>query len=169
MNQTVAQSTEGVQIKRTALVVDDLDDMLDLLEIALNAANFRVLRASTTAEAIELFGSRASDIDLLMTDLRVGMDSGLELARKLISAKPSLQVLAISGYALEGQVITSNGRIEFLPKPFSTSELKNKLNTIFSPELPPLTFTVSGQQNGGFTLSTNCQTATANPKPERSE
>ncbi|MFO1500956.1 MAG: response regulator [Verrucomicrobiota bacterium] len=156
MNQTIAHSAEGARIQRTALVVDDVDDMLDLLEIALNAADFRVLRASSAADAVDLFQSCGTDIDLLMTDLRVGIDSGIELAQRLISAKPSLQVLAISGFAIEGKVVTADGQIEFLPKPFSTSELKSKLNALFAPASPRLTVTVTGNSAGNYTVSTTC-------------
>jgi DNA-binding response OmpR family regulator len=151
-------SGESAPSKRTALVVDDVDDMLDLLEIALSAADFSVLRASSAEDALELFEARSGEIDLLMTDVRVGSDSGLELAQSLLESKPSLQVLAISGFALDGTVVSGRGKIDFLPKPFSTSDLKRKLQAIF-PSPPPsarLTVTISGGANGHYTVSTNC-------------
>ena len=43
-----------VRAQKTALVVDDLEDMLDLLEIALQGSNFAVLRASSALQAMEL-------------------------------------------------------------------------------------------------------------------
>src|SRR5437016_5358401 len=114
------QSGGAVRTRKTALVVDDVEDMLDLLEIALDAADFTVLRASCAADALDLFAARGEEIDLLMTDIHVGTDNGLELAKALQTAKPTLQVLAISGFALDGRVISGQSRIEFLPKPFST-------------------------------------------------
>lgn len=156
MNSSVPSSAEAVRAQRTALVVDDVHDMLDLLEIALHAAGFSVLRASSAAEALDVFESKASEIDLLMTDVRVGGDSGLELARKLIAVKPTLHVLAISGFALDGRLVLATGKIEFLSKPFSTSELKNKLRSIFAPEPGRVTMTVSSGAQGNLTLSTNC-------------
>jgi DNA-binding NtrC family response regulator len=136
--------------------VDDLEDMLDLLEIALNAADFVVLRASSAEDAMELFEARSEEIDLLMTDLRVGTESGLELARSLMETKPSLQVLAISGFALDGRLVTDGSSIDFLPKPFSTSDLKRKLHTLFPPQAPRLTVTVSSTAQGPFTITARC-------------
>jgi DNA-binding NtrC family response regulator len=127
-----ARSSESFRTRKTALVVDDVDDMLDLLEIALTSAEFDVLRASSTSEAREVF-QRSDQVDLLMTDLRVGGDNGLELAHQLLAAKPSLRVLAMSGFFPERRLGGSKNQIEFLPKPFSTSELKAKLRSVFAP------------------------------------
>lgn len=118
---------------RTALVVDDLDAMLDLLEIALKAAEFHVLRASSVADALDWFYSRKEDIDLVLTDLRVGSENGLDLAQQLLTAKPTLRVLVMSGFASDRKLVKlRNDAIEFLPKPFTTSELKRKLKSVFS-------------------------------------
>jgi DNA-binding response OmpR family regulator len=146
-------TVEGVCAKRTALVVDDVDDMLDLLEIALHAADFTVLRASSAEDALAVFHARREEIDLLLTDVRVGMDSGLELAQSLLASKPSLHVLAISGFALDGTLVSGASKIDFLPKPFSTSELKRKLQSIFPPQPYPLTVTVSRDGSGRFRVS----------------
>jgi DNA-binding response OmpR family regulator len=157
MNSTVSvQSAAGVRATKLALVVDDVDDMLDLLEIALDAAGFAVLRASSFAEALEVFETRAPEIDLLMTDIRVGTESGLELAGRLRAVKPSLQVLAISGFVLDGKAISPRSKIEFLPKPFSRSELRKKLDSIFTLEPPGVTVTVTGDATGKFRVSATC-------------
>lgn len=158
MNSTVPVSATAVRNRRTALVVDDVLDMLDLLEIALNSADFSVLRASSAADALDTFEERADEIDLLMTDVRVGAESGLELARKLLVAKPSLQVLAISGFALDRKLVLACGQIEFLPKPFSTSELKRKLQSMFASDQEGVTLTISGSPTPKLSLSTNCRT-----------
>ncbi len=160
MSLTVpSRSTETPYKNRTALVVDDVEDMLDLLEIALHSAGLTVLRASNAADAEDLFEARAADIDLLMTDVRVGSDNGLELAKKLIAHKPSLHVLAISGFAIDGKVAIANTKIEFLPKPFSTSELKSKLAAIFANEPKQLIVTVTGTSRGSYTVSASCKPA----------
>jgi CheY-like chemotaxis protein len=123
------------QIRKTALVVDEVEEMLDLLEIALKGAHFTVLRASSIPEAVALFEERADEVELLMTEIRVGADNGLELAGRLRSSKPSLQVLAISGYPRDRRAAHAHGGIEFLRKPFTASELRNKLEALF-PSLP---------------------------------
>jgi len=155
------RANEGIRTKRTALVVDDLEDMLDLLEIALDAANFTVLRASSASDALDLFTARADEIDLLMTDIHVGTESGLEMARRMQATKPSLPVLAISGFALDGRLVSGQSRIEFLPKPFSTSELRTKLDSMFSPQF--VTLTISSGPNQGYKVTTRCNSPVMAP------
>jgi CheY-like chemotaxis protein len=154
---TPSHPTQRPRAKRTALVVDDVEDMLDLLEIALEGVDFSVLRATSAEDALELFRAHGEEIDLLMTDVRVGTESGLELARQLLAEKPSLQVLAISGFALDGRLVSGKSRIEFLPKPFSTSDLRKKLQMLFLPQpVPSITVTVSGNANGNYRVSARC-------------
>jgi DNA-binding response OmpR family regulator len=131
---TSKQQSRAVQSQRTALVVDDVEEMLDLLEIALKRVQFSVLRASTVADAIGLFEENSNEIDLLMTELHVGDENGLELVRRVRTAKPSLPVLAISGSVHDRRTVASQSGIEFMPKPFSASELRRKLETLFPPD-----------------------------------
>jgi CheY-like chemotaxis protein len=154
---------EGISAQRTALVVDDVEDMLDLLEIALHGSNFAVLRASSASEAMEVFQARGGEIDLLMTDVRVGTESGLDLARRVLALRPNLPVLAISGFALDGKVAAGKSNINFLPKPFSTSELRSKLQSIFAPGSARLTVTVSSGSHGRYRVSAACTTETIRP------
>jgi DNA-binding NtrC family response regulator len=125
---------KAVRSEKTALVVDHVKEMLDLLEIALRCAEFSVLRASSVPEALKLFEERAEDIDLLMTEVRVGPDSGLDLARRLVAVKPSMRVLAISEVARDQRLVTAQQGVAFLSKPFSASELKRELKSVFRPE-----------------------------------
>ena len=120
-------------VHRTALVVDDVEDILDLIEIALQSAGFSVLRASSAATATDLFDARGEEIDLLMTDVRVGAESGFDLAQRFLAVKPSLQVLAMSGLAWDRKHSSRGRHLDFLQKPFSTSDLKKKLGLMFAP------------------------------------
>lgn len=167
MSPTLAEPPlETNRAVKTALVVDDVEDMLDLLEIALHSSGFHVLRASSFAEAMEIFEHRAADIDLLMTDVHVGRESGLELARRLIGLKPSLHVLAISGFAIDGKIVSARSRVEFLPKPFSTSELRKKLQSIFAPPAPArVTVTISANRSGDYTVAATCSPTQPRPRP----
>ncbi len=127
-----APDIQPVQGQRTALVVDDIEEMLDLLEIAVGGAGFSVLRASSAAAALDLFEAHHQEIDLVMMDVRLGADDGLELAHTLQLTKPSLRVLAISGFEPDRRLVKSKRSMDFLAKPFTTSELKRKLESMFA-------------------------------------
>jgi DNA-binding NtrC family response regulator len=133
MTTTVsAPEIKAVQNQRTALVVDDIEEMLDLLEIAVGGAGFSVMRASSAAEALDTFNAHREDIDLVMMDVRLGAEDGLELAHALLLTKPSLRVLAISGFEPDRRLIKAKRSMDFLAKPFTTSELKKKLEAMFT-------------------------------------
>ncbi len=130
---------------KTALVVDDVEDILDLMEIALEGAHVRVVRASSASEAIDCFDHRRAEIDLLLTDARVGADSGLDLARRFLAAKPSLKVLVTSGFPVHTRRLAEAGpAVSFLAKPFSSSELRGKLQTLFLADSDRLALEASG-------------------------
>jgi CheY-like chemotaxis protein len=63
--------------------------------------NYGLTAIRRCIEALALWQSHHDSIDLLLTDMRMpkGM-SGLELAEKLRSTKPSLKVVMMSGYSL---------------------------------------------------------------------
>src|SRR5690348_12904413 len=129
---TSASAADATPKRKMALVVDDVEDILDLMEIALEGANVCVLRATSAAEAIESFDHRTAEIDLLLTDARVGSDSGLELAKRFLAVKPSLKVLVTSGFPIHNRRLSEAGAaITFLAKPFSSSELRKKLHALF--------------------------------------
>ena len=102
------------------------------MEIALEGANLSVVRASSAAEAIKCFDERSGEIDVVLTDARLGMDSGLDLARRFLAVKPTLKVLVTSGFPVSARRIHDAGSaVTFLPKPFSSSELRKKLHALF--------------------------------------
>jgi two-component system, cell cycle sensor histidine kinase and response regulator CckA len=106
----------------TVLVVDDEDTVRRVVCRMLTSRGVRVLEASTPAVACGLFEQHAQ-IDLLVTDIRMPLMTGPELARRLVDQRPDLPVLFISGYAPPGDVDLENPRVRLLRKPFPASRL----------------------------------------------
>jgi DNA-binding response OmpR family regulator len=75
---------EGVRMnKRTILVVDDDQMVLSIISEYLTEFGYEVLTASDLKGGIEAFRSRIKEIDLVMIDIKIGRESGFELANKL--------------------------------------------------------------------------------------
>jgi two-component system cell cycle sensor histidine kinase/response regulator CckA len=92
----------------------------------LAAAGYRVLEAATPGEALRVFGSMRTEIDLLLTDVVMPEMSGRDLANRLLALKPGLKVLFMSGYtddaiAHHGVLVAANNLIS---KPFSGPALQ---------------------------------------------
>ena len=79
------------------LVVDDEPSMRVFLEVLLTKAGHQVQMAGDVAEAQRAFG--ASEFDLVLTDLRLGKKSGLDLLKKVKADKPETEVIVMTAFA----------------------------------------------------------------------
>jgi PAS domain S-box-containing protein len=113
----------------TILLVEDAQTILNLVNRMLENFGYRVVAASSPAEAIRLAAEHAGGIDLLLTDVVMPGMNGRDLARKISAVRPEIKCLFMSGYM--GGVIAELGILEkgthFIQKPFSIQTLATKL------------------------------------------
>jgi CheY-like chemotaxis protein len=108
--------------KETILVVEDEPVLRDLAQIILQECGYSVLAASSGPEALEMWAKHHDAIDLVLTDMAMPLGiSGVDLARKLLAAKPSLKLIFASGYSMDevDSTFVRNGRASFLQKPYT--------------------------------------------------
>jgi two-component system response regulator HydG len=107
----------------TVIVVDDDREMANVLRDVLGEAGYRVLSASSGADALALV--RENDHDLLITDLRMSGMSGQQLQIELKRIAPSLPVIIITAFGSIPTAIESMklGAFDYLTKPFGNDEL----------------------------------------------
>lgn len=106
------------------LVIDDYPDTVDLLREILVPAGYQVAAASDGREALLLL--RATNPDLVITDLYMPNQDGLETIIQLRRADPRLPIIAISGGLAANSLLAAAqkiGAVSALPKPFLTEEL----------------------------------------------
>jgi DNA-binding NtrC family response regulator len=83
-----------------------------------------VLEAALPSDGVQLFVEHADEIDLLMTDLVMPEMPGSELADRLVSERPGLRVLFVSGYTDALTTAASHAPDALvLSKPFVPSRL----------------------------------------------
>jgi CheY-like chemotaxis protein len=99
------------------LVVDDDLEVREILAETLVELGYGVVQAASGEEALPILRER-SDIDLLISDVRMPGMSGLELAEQAQARVPGLKVILISGYFLPQPIA-----VRFLKKPFHMHEL----------------------------------------------
>jgi PAS domain S-box-containing protein len=101
------------------LIVDDEESVLEVGERILVSQGYRVLTAGDGADAISVFGPRASEVRLLITDNEMPILGGTALVIALRRLNPGLPVIIISGAG--GRSINTDGLFatEFLAKPFT--------------------------------------------------
>jgi two-component system response regulator PilR (NtrC family) len=105
------------------LVVDDERSMREYLEILLRKVGHEV---TTTAEAKDAQErARSQPFDLVLSDLRIGKESGIEVLKAFKEAQPSVEVILITAYATMENAIEAMklGAYDYVTKPFKNEEL----------------------------------------------
>ena len=105
------------------LIVDDDEEMRDLLRKVLEKEGYRVAVAGDGREALAVLAQGA--FDLVVTDMLMPYDGGLELLETLHRIHPALPVIIVTAFgdwhsytrALE------LGAVAFISKPLRMSEL----------------------------------------------
>ncbi len=129
---------------QTVLVVDDEEMVRIIMVQVLQDNGYTVLEASDGLEALRIAKEHTGRIDLLLTDVKMPGMNGLELAARLLSNRPEMTVLYVSGHAdstrqiqlQEGQFIIEPGA-NFLHKPFSPDGLLQKVRHVMEHSAKP--------------------------------
>jgi PAS domain S-box-containing protein len=117
-----ARSPRGTE---TILLVEDDADVRRISIRALEAAGFRVRIARDGLAALELASRAPDELHLVVTDVVMPGLNGGALVEELRVRQPALRALFVSGYtddAISQRGVLPEG-VEFLPKPFTGSEL----------------------------------------------
>jgi len=107
---------------QTILVVDDNKEVLDMVVLVLEDANFNVLSAANGAEALKLAAETDERIHLVISDVDMPEMSGPDLGQLLKSTRPDLHVMLMSGGA-RGNLLVLNYGWAFIQKPFVPKKL----------------------------------------------
>ncbi|MDD2736562.1 MAG: response regulator [Desulfuromonadaceae bacterium] len=116
----------------TILLVDDEPAILKMMSLVLSDIGFRVLAASSPAEAICVAKEHAGEIQLLLTDVVMPGMNGVDLAKELNILYPEIKQLFMSGYTGDA-IVGQNGvdcNINFIQKPFTLPDLATKARAV---------------------------------------
>jgi len=109
------------------LLVEDMEDLRRILASELTDAGFCVHEANSAEAALALGEQVIDDIDLLLSDIVMPGKSGIDLAATLLSRRPDLLVLLISGDVRNHDKTKLPPHVRFLQKPFASSLLLDEL------------------------------------------
>lgn len=110
--------------KPAVIVVEDEPYALEALTELLEAFDLQVLPCVSVAEAKAALTS-ATNVRLLLSDILLGAESGVDLARSACDAVPDLRVILMSGYVPESETIRADW--QFVRKPMDTSLLTDMI------------------------------------------
>ena len=114
---------EGVSLKRRILIADDEEMMRRLMRVSLDRPDYDIVEACDGHAAMKIIAS--TPIDLMITDLCMPEQDGLEIIRALRALHSNLKIVAVSG-AFNGMFLApacAFGADAALPKPFRPDQL----------------------------------------------
>ncbi len=117
--------TESHQRPATVLLIEDNDALRRLLQEVLSKANFQVLSAPSSEQALHFALNRSQEIDLLVSDIVLPGMPGFEFVELIRKFRPQIRILAMSGYVSAPESLSSipSTHFAYLRKPFSTAVL----------------------------------------------
>jgi len=121
----------------TVLLVEDNEPVRKAVLSILKRGGYAVLEAGSASEALKLVDAEPRNIDVLLTDVVMPGMSGPDLAQRLLSERPGLRVLCMSGYA--DDAILNHGILAadfgFIQKPIAPEALLSKLREVLEKPL----------------------------------
>jgi two-component system response regulator PilR (NtrC family) len=106
------------------LVVDDEASMRETLEILLRKQGHRVSAAADLKGAAARIAE--GGVDLVVTDLRLGADSGIDVLRRVKEVSPATEVVVVTAFATTENAVQAMklGAYDYVLKPFKVDELR---------------------------------------------
>lgn len=107
-----------IESKETILVVDDNAEVRGVLAEIVTQTGYSVVEAESAAHAICVL--KEQDIDLVLTDMQMPGQTGLDLIGEVRSIDDSIPVILITGFASVDTAVDAmkRGAVDFISKPF---------------------------------------------------
>lgn len=108
------------------LVIEDHEPMARTIETILVADSHTVVRAADGRAGLTLYA--AQNFDLVITDILMPNQEGLETIREMVARNPAVKIIAVSGSGRDGgmdylHVAEAFGAVSTLQKPFQPEDL----------------------------------------------
>ena len=126
--------SDNMNTTKRILVIDDEPSALDLLRRILEGEGYEVQTATNGQEGVKLF--RQQPFDLVVTDMVMPVQDGLQTIFELRNDAPNIPVIAISGGGTISKeryltVVGYLDKITTIAKPFTIEAIANAAAQIF--------------------------------------
>ena len=120
---------------KRVLIVDDEAAIVSLLSTVLRGKGWDITEARSGTEGIDLLDR--SRFDVILTDLVMPGDSGIDLLRASKEVRPDVEVILMTGCATAETAIEAmrNGAFHYIMKPLKIEEVVNLVEKAYSRQL----------------------------------
>ena len=128
------EEKEGVapRGKEHILVVDDEESLVEAVSNILERLGYRVTTALNPSQAWKIFEKDPHSFDLVITDQTMPGLTGIELAKRMLSARKDLPIILFTGYSetVSPEKAKSVGISEFVMKPVVKREVAETVRRV---------------------------------------
>jgi two-component system cell cycle response regulator CpdR len=110
------------------LYVEDNPLVREVTSELLSQDERQVTALGTAEEALNAF--KADPFDVVITDISLPVMSGLDLARNILTLKPSVPIIIASGYALTSVVQNLGPNVRTIVKPFEACQIDSLITDL---------------------------------------
>jgi two-component system cell cycle sensor histidine kinase/response regulator CckA len=131
---------------KTILVVDDDLSVLSVIKCMLECGDYSILMAHSAEAALRMAEREELSIDLMLIDVIMPDITGPDLAERILAIRPHLKVLFMSG-CTDSEVVrikVLDRALGFLPKPFTSDGLLERVQKVLNPPGPRLAAATAG-------------------------
>ncbi len=114
------------------LFVDDEEPLVEMGRERLKRLGYSVVTSTSSLHALEMFRADPDAFDLVITDQTMPHLTGVELARAMMTIKPTLPVILCTGYSesITPESAKAAGICEFLMKPIILPEIARTIRDV---------------------------------------
>ncbi len=119
---------------KSILVIDDDSETRYALEKILSGKGAAVTCAEWAGDAVDILTKRDKRIDLVITDLRMPMISGVTIVYAVHEIFPNLPVIVLTGFTSPDlkEECRRQGAAAFLDKPLRSAQLMQAIKSVLS-------------------------------------
>jgi two-component system cell cycle sensor histidine kinase/response regulator CckA len=116
----------------TIIIADDDSTVRSALSAALRRLGYRVLEASSGAQAVQVAESEAGPVHMILADVVMPSMTTDQLCSRLMAAKPGARIAFMSGYIQDDLVRRAvlHGPVPFFEKPFTLPSLARQIRDV---------------------------------------
>lgn len=125
----VKEIEEGSVFGEHIFIIDENVGITEMVEVILGSLNYRTTCASSREEALRLYSGLWREVDVVLLDISLSIDSGLALFRAFREINPDVTAIFSSGFIPNQQVEAAlrAGVSGFIQKPFTRRDLHLKI------------------------------------------
>jgi two-component system, cell cycle sensor histidine kinase and response regulator CckA len=121
-----AMGEGDVENRKTILIVDDNDEIVELVKCMLSLEGYEIIDGCSGEDALYLNERYPFPIHVLLTDIRMSPSmNGCDLAHAMRIVRPGIKIIYMSAFTEDIRVgdEVAGGLARFLRKPFNQKEL----------------------------------------------